>query len=112
MAQCLYSRHHDGRIREAALRALVRADQRWTPPFIIHLASEYVVEISQVVLDNIDIVGTPSFRDFSSSNAAFLLRCRQRAISYWDCYYRRTDSRPQDYPGVRVIDAAIRAARV
>lgn len=36
---------HDGRIRQAALQSIVRADQDWTAPFIIHLASQYVVEI-------------------------------------------------------------------
>jgi hypothetical protein len=45
MVKCLYSRHHDGRIRQAALQSIVRADQDWTAPFIVQLASEYVVEI-------------------------------------------------------------------
>ena len=45
MMQSLYSRHHDGRIRQAALQSIVRADQDWTAPFIVQLASEYVVEI-------------------------------------------------------------------
>ena len=110
MAHCLYSRHHDGRIREAALRAFLQADQEWTPPFIIQLASEYVVEISQVVLSNIGVVGTPVFRHFSLANASFLLRCRQRAITYWNRYYRNDIPRYRDFPAFRVIDAAIRAA--
>ena len=110
MLQCLYSRHHDGHIREAALRSFVHADLDWTPPFIVQLASEYVAAISQVVLDNIGVVGTPRFRQFCSANAAFLLRCRARAISYWDCYYRRDFPRYRDCPAIRVLDAAIRAA--
>ncbi len=45
MVPSLYSRHHDGRIRQAALQSIVRVDQDWTAPFIIQLASAYVVEI-------------------------------------------------------------------
>ena len=66
---------------------------------------------AQSILDNIEIVGTPIFRHFSSVNLPYLSRCRQRTISYWDCYYRGAISRYLDYPGFRVIDAAIRAAK-
>jgi hypothetical protein len=51
------------------------------------------------------------FRHFSSVNLPYLSRCRQRTISYCDCYYRGAISHYLDYPGFRVVDAAIRAAK-
>jgi hypothetical protein len=59
----------------------------------------------------IEIVGTPTFRHYSSVDVPYLSRCRQRTLSFWDCYYRGAISRSLDYPGFRVIDAAIRAAK-
>jgi len=48
---------------------------------------------AQSILDNIEIVGTPTFRHFSSVNLPYPSRCRQRTISYWDSYYRGAISR-------------------
>jgi hypothetical protein len=48
---------------------------------------------AQSILDNIEIVGTPTFRHFSSVSLPYLSRCRQHTISYWDCYYRGAISR-------------------
>lgn len=44
---CLYSRHHDGRVREAHLRTL-EGDEPWLPVFVLRLVSEYVIQIGQV----------------------------------------------------------------
>jgi hypothetical protein len=66
---------------------------------------------AQGILDSIEIAGTPPFGHFGSVNVLFLSRCRQRTVSYWDCYYREAISPYLDYPGFRVFDAALRAAK-
>jgi hypothetical protein len=65
----------------------------------------------QGIPDDIEIVGAPTFGHFSSVNLPYLSRCRQRTISRRDCCYRGAISRYLDYPGFRVIDAGIRAAK-
>src|SRR5262249_1237036 len=37
MVGCLYTRHHDGYVRERALARLVAPDEEWAAPFVIQL---------------------------------------------------------------------------
>lgn len=41
----IYSRHHDGRIRQRALGVLLDCHEPWTAPFIVQLLGEYVIQI-------------------------------------------------------------------
>jgi hypothetical protein len=41
----IYSRHHDGHVRQRALRALLDCDEPWTAPFIVQIRGEYVIQI-------------------------------------------------------------------
>ncbi|PLY43306.1 hypothetical protein CSZ94_08035 [Janthinobacterium sp. ROICE36] len=38
-------------------------------------------------------------------NCAYLATLRRRAISYWNCYYRRRYRAWEDYPGCRAMAA-------
>ena len=49
--------------------------------------------------------------DVRSLSLPYLPRRRQRTISYSDCCYRVAISHYADYPGFRVGNAAIRAAK-
>ena len=102
---CIYTRHHDGHARERALRQLPLPGDAFVAPFIVQLIGEYVVEIVEMILDQVDQVKTPEFRRFVEENQPFLARTRQRATSYWDCYYRGPWLRRVDYPGLRLLDA-------
>lgn len=42
-AGCIYTRHHDGRIRQHALGQALSQDVEWCAPFIVQLRGEYVV---------------------------------------------------------------------
>lgn len=42
---CLFTKHHDGYVREKYLRAVINAQFAWVPPFVIQLLGEYVVQI-------------------------------------------------------------------
>src|SRR5688572_16660161 len=34
---CLYTRHHDGHVRERQLRAVISSSADWVPPFVVQL---------------------------------------------------------------------------
>ena len=43
---CLYTRHHDGHVRERHLRSVIQLGYPWVVPFVVQLIGEYVVERS------------------------------------------------------------------
>jgi hypothetical protein len=45
VAAAIYSRHHDGFVRQRQLGTLLDADEPWTAPFIVQLLGEYVIQI-------------------------------------------------------------------
>lgn len=120
MAACAYTRHHDGRVRQRAVRTVLAtpaaASQAWVVPYVVLLVGEYVVEIVDDIagaLTELGIEGSTQQRTYGSVLAANpeLFRLTQaRTASYWDCYYRRRYPRFEDYPGRRLADALARAA--
>ncbi|MEU1409974.1 hypothetical protein ABZ471_48770, partial [Streptomyces sp. NPDC005728] len=40
---CLYTRHHDGRVRQRHLEQIVASTEPWVVPFVVQLAGEYVL---------------------------------------------------------------------
>lgn len=102
---CIYTRNHEGRVRESALRRLLPPAEVFVAPFIVQLVGEYVVEIVEIIREHIDELQAPEFCGFLRENGPFLSRTRQRATSYWDCYYRDPWRSLADYPGMRVLDA-------
>ena len=111
---CIYTRHHDGFVRQKHLEHAVRPDYPWVAPFIVQLVGEYVLEIVitiQQALTELDEPGSPvreTYGRFLAQNPSFFALTRQRVISYWDCYYQ--NQFPQDaYPGFALI-ASLQAA--
>ena len=45
-----------------------------------------------------------AFRPVLTANRPALHRLRQRATSYWNCYYRWDYPAAKDYPGMQVLD--------
>jgi hypothetical protein len=116
VAHCLYTRHHDGRVRERHALRIVRDLTPWVLPFVVQLVGEYVVEIVAALEERLPEIGTPSslqeraYGAFLAANPELLRLTRARVISYWDCYYRRDFPALADYPGYRLIAAFERAA--
>ena len=61
---CIYSRHHDGRIREKALRKIILVDEEWVAPFVLKLVGEYVIEILDLIYENLLKVNKSTYKDF------------------------------------------------
>jgi hypothetical protein len=112
---CLYTRHHDGRVRQRHLERVVASTEPWVVPFVVQLVGEYVVEILVAIqrgLAELDRPGSAqhtAYGRFLADNPDFLARTGQRVTSYWDCYYRSSYPDPRSYPGQTLL-TAFRAA--
>ncbi|MGC4811185.1 hypothetical protein ACLQ29_11730 [Micromonospora sp. DT228] len=113
---CLYTRHHDGRVRQRRLERVVGLIQPWVAPFLVQLVGEYVDEIllviRRVLTPEMVVPNSPTdsvYGRFAAENPAFVALTGERVASYWDCYHRRRYPTLIDYPGHAVM-AALRAA--
>jgi hypothetical protein len=115
IADCLYTRHHDGRVRERHARLIVEDLSPWVVPFVVHLVGEYVLEIVLAINERLTHINTAgsaqqrAYGAFAAANRRFLLLTRARVVSYWDCYYRRQFPSLVDYPPHRLITAIEKA---
>ncbi|MFI7217945.1 hypothetical protein [Micromonospora maritima] len=114
---CLYTRHHDGRVRQRRLEHILGLDEPWVVPFVVRLVGEYVLEILLDIrreLVELDDPTTPQHAVYGrvlAANPSFLAVTRQRVASYWACYYRHLYSDRRYYPGFTVIESMRAAAR-
>jgi hypothetical protein len=99
---CLFTRHHDGFVRQTCLERIIRSQNAWIPTFVVPLVGEYVVEILQVIHENLTRLNISVYAKFLDSNPEFLDLIEQRVLSYWDCYYRSI--KKQEYPGLLILD--------
>lgn len=94
---CVYSRHHDGYIRQRNLRAVLAAPPTdWAVPFVVRLLGEYVVQTALDVIAATD--WHESIGQFALDNPEFVSLTAQQAASYWSAYYRWDYARVTDYP--------------
>lgn len=103
IVHCLFTRHHDGHVRERMLRRALPHCTAWTVPFFVQLLGEYVVEIVDVLEKGIRPEHEQLYAEFLMQNPLFWGRTCQRVISYWHCYYRREFPNRQNYPGTRLV---------
>ncbi|MDT0478058.1 hypothetical protein RM863_38685 [Streptomyces sp. DSM 41014] len=114
---CLYSRHHDGWVRQRHLEQMVASGEPWVVPFVVQLAGEYVLEILEAIgrgLPGLTVPGSAQRRlygEFIARNPAFFARTERRGVSYWSCYYRWKYGAFGTYPGCVLLEA-FRAAVV
>lgn len=103
IADCMYSRHCDGYVREKFLRKILFAEPDWVAPFVIQLVGEYVVNIVSFIADHLEELGKPGYTRFVAENPGFLALTQARVASYWDCYHRYPYFHLADYPGTRIL---------
>lgn len=109
---CCMSRHHNGKLRQKALRQILRSDLDvpWTIPFVIQLCGEYVIEIGSDVLTFVtnSLPTRPNLRrdyaQFVHDNPEFMSITRQRAESYWLASHRHQLPKKQ-YPQFQAVEA-------
>ena len=105
----IYSRHHDGLVRQRALGTLLDFDEPWTAPFVVQLLGEYVIQICADI-DESTRTALPARPAMQESLSAFLRQnpwfaelTRQRAVSYWSCYYRALHASRDTYPALTAL---------
>jgi hypothetical protein len=112
---CIYTRHHDGYVRQRHLAYIVGAINLWVPAYVVRLAGEYIVEVIESIAAGLSELTVPgsdqraAYGRFASENARFIDLTDARAASYWNEYYRARYQRLADYPG-RVLLADLRSA--
>jgi hypothetical protein len=102
---CLYTRHHNGLIRQRRLENLLVKSDYFIVPFSFQLLGEYVIEILEVLDRHINPSTIDSYVKFKNENRQYWATTQSRVVSYWDAYYRRTKyHRFDDYIGKQIID--------
>lgn len=101
---CLYTRHHNGYIRQKYLKKLfdMKIDE-WEIPFIIKLCDEYVLEILELVYNKLTDRNNDDIRQFCLNNQLILHKSYNRMISYWNVYYRDIDNNFRNYVGRKLF---------
>lgn len=105
LALCLGTRHWNGYVREECLRRFIATDRPWTAPFLVQLLGEYVIEIVELIAAATSQATVQNLADFARENPRFMALTRQRATSYWDCYFRRHFPSLATYPAIRTLNA-------
>ncbi len=100
---CLYTRHHNGFVREKCAAQMIASERSWIPPYTVRLLGEYVIEILRVIESNLDKLNTDVYRQFLASNREFYETTKRRVMSYWDCYYRKQYPDRSKYVGFNII---------
>lgn len=70
---------------------------------MLALLGEYVVEISQAILEGWSQLDAKALDRFSHDNLAYVARLRRRATSYWHCYYREQFPKRDHYPAWQAL---------
>ncbi|MEU0672805.1 hypothetical protein ABZ330_07910 [Streptomyces sp. NPDC006172] len=115
LLHCLYTRHHDGRVRQRHLAEIVASTEPWVIPFVVQSAGDYVLEILVDLRDALRDLATPDTRralaygQFIMANPAFFARAERRVVSHWNCHYRHAYTTFHGYPGSTLI-ALLRSA--
>lgn len=117
MLHCLFTRHHDGHVRQAHLAKILGAAEVWVAPYVVQLVGEYVIEIVADIANALPRLVTSNpdarraFARFTKGNRSYMALVAQRVASYWAEYYKRTYAGPRFrgvsdlsvYPGVVVL---------
>jgi hypothetical protein len=97
--RCLCTRSTDGYERQASLRSILSLNEPWSIPFVVLLAGEYVVEITDDMVGSFSVFDREAYINFVRENRGLMRLLRSKATSYWNCYYRASHPDRSSYPG-------------
>jgi hypothetical protein len=101
------ARHYDGFVRERSVQPLVLSRELWTIPYILELASDYVIEILTELDNHFNEIDRDNLSRYVTENPAHLELTTARINSYWNAYYRTTSKKQATslHPGFRILTA-------
>lgn len=98
IAACLGTRHHDGYLRQFCVGKLLHIPEPWVVPYVIELLGEYVIEIGSDIAQALQGEPIDAVMDFARDNRPHVQQLLQRAISYWNAYYRDAFPTWREFP--------------
>jgi len=102
---CIYSRHHNGFVRQRHLEQLVDGNDYFVIPYTFQLLGEYVIEILEVLDRHVNDKTISNYIKFINENPKYWQQTESRMISYWNEYYRRPKfPKLKDYIGQQIVD--------
>jgi hypothetical protein len=101
---CIYTRHHDGHVRQKHLEGLRGCDDVFIVPFCVQLLGEYVIEILETLEKVFEGTLLERCSDFLLANPIYWEQTQSRMASYWGAYYRYKYPYLRDYIGKRLVD--------
>jgi len=101
---CIYSRHHNGRIRQESLENLNNRYSYWITPYRIQLLGEYVYEIIETLSIQLDNTVIDNCKRFLAENPTIAKRTKDRIVSYYGIYYSWNHPKFKDYLGKTIFD--------
>jgi len=114
MLLCLYTRHHNGRVREKALQQIINSEFRFdfVIPFLIQLIAEYIVQILVIIENNLHEDLLKRFAIFAVENPIYWEKTQARYVSYWNEYYRWNAMPRNEYKTLKKYPGFIIATKV
>lgn len=104
MLHCIYSRSHNGFIRQKHMEQLVnQAYPDWAIPYIVKPCDEYVLPILEVVYQAAKGQDNRQLQAFCKENAAKTCYSYARMASYWSEYHRYDAYRFRKYVGRKLF---------
>ncbi|MBB2951221.1 hypothetical protein [Sphingobacterium sp. JUb56] len=101
---CIYSRHHNGYIREKRLKYLFGFDHEWVIFFKLQLLGEYVIEILFELDKHITDSSINQYKQLIFNNIKYWDQTKSRVASYWNEYYRYPNYKKiEDYIGYKIM---------
>ncbi|MDR2204898.1 MAG: hypothetical protein LBE36_01895 [Flavobacteriaceae bacterium] len=101
---CIYTRHHNGYIREKRLKNLFGSDHEWILPFKLQLLGEYVIEILFELDKHITDENIQQYKQLTLNNRKYWEQTKGKMASYWNEYYRYPNYKKiRDYIGYKIM---------
>lgn len=101
---CVYSRHHDGFVRQKRLEQLIESTEPFVIPYTFQLLGEYIIEILVVLDRHVNNKTLNDYARFICDNKRYSQQIESRMISYWNEYYRHKFPDLKSYIGMNIFD--------
>jgi hypothetical protein len=100
---CIFSRSHNGYVRQKHIEALLGSDlPDWATPYVIKICDEYVKEILEVVYLKLQGKNNEKYKVLCELNFEYFKLGHSRMISYWSEFYRYDCYRYEEYIGKKL----------
>ncbi len=100
----IYTRHHNGKIRQESLEKLKNNNSYWTTPFRVQLLGEYVYEIYETLSEQLNDQVLDNCKRFFEENPKIAHITKDRVISYYGIYYKWKHPKFKNYLGKEIFD--------